>query len=97
MDLRQLQYFLHITDIENGELIASQIDGVELTRKFIKRTDRPVSTAVAAITDLIREQFSSLRDKWVFGEQAVPFTLRMAGAENCFTITYMPTLPRHTP
>ena len=55
-------------DIENGDLIASQIDGVELTRKFIKRTDRPVSPAVTAITDLIREQFSSLRDEGVFGD-----------------------------
>ncbi|MEC7488634.1 MAG: hypothetical protein VYA17_03495 [Pseudomonadota bacterium] len=68
MDLRQLQYFSQIADIENGEMAASQIDGVEITRKFLKRTDRPVSPAVTTIADLIREQFSSVRDEWIFGE-----------------------------
>ncbi|MGB0631240.1 MAG: LysR family transcriptional regulator [Alphaproteobacteria bacterium] len=54
-------------DIEDGGLIAAEIDGIELTRTFIRRTDRPATPAVAAIADLLRAEFSALREEGVFG------------------------------
>ena len=54
-------------DLEDGGLVASEIDGIELTRTFIRRTDRPASPAVSAVAGLLRSEFAALRKEGVFG------------------------------
>ena len=54
-------------DIEDTSLAGAEIKGIELTRTFIRRTDRPASPAVGAIADLLRSEFGALRDEGVFG------------------------------
>ena len=56
-------------DVENGELVASEFDGIELTRTFIRRTDRPSSPAVTTIADLVRAEFAALANEGVFGRE----------------------------
>jgi LysR family transcriptional regulator, nitrogen assimilation regulatory protein len=54
-------------DVEAGELVSTEIEGIALTRTFIRRTDRPSSPAVTAIADLIREEFTDLENEGMFG------------------------------
>ena len=54
-------------DITKGELVATEMEGIELTRTFIHRTDRPESPAVNAIAGLVRKEFTALREEGVFG------------------------------
>lgn len=57
-------------DIAAGELVATPFEGIELTRKFIYRVDRPSSPAMIAISDLIREEFAALTAEGVFGDDS---------------------------
>lgn len=54
-------------EVERGELIASEFDGFQLTRTFIRRTDRPSTPAVDAVAELIREEFKALAIEGAFG------------------------------
>lgn len=54
-------------EIENGELVAAEFDGLEQTRTFIRRTDRPSTPAADAIADLIRAEFKTLAAEGAFG------------------------------
>lgn len=54
-------------EVERGDLVASEFDGFQLTRQFIRRTDRPTTPAVNAIADLIREEFDALAREGAFG------------------------------
>ena len=54
-------------DVESGNLVASEFDGIELTRTFIRRTDRPSSPAVNTIANLVRAEFAALANEGVFG------------------------------
>ena len=57
-------------EVERGELIVSEFDGFELTRTFIRRTDRPSTPAADAIADLIRDAFKEMAAEGVFGTPA---------------------------
>jgi LysR family transcriptional regulator, nitrogen assimilation regulatory protein len=54
-------------DVAAGELVSTEIEGIALTRTFIRRIDRPSSPAVTAIADLIREEFTALENEGMFG------------------------------
>ncbi|MFT5486441.1 MAG: LysR family nitrogen assimilation transcriptional regulator [Paracoccaceae bacterium] len=54
-------------EVERGELVVSEFDGFQLTRKFIRRTDRPSTPAADAIAELIREEFRALAKEGAFG------------------------------
>lgn len=54
-------------DVEAGELVSTELDGIALTRTFIRRIDRPSSPAVSAIADLVREEFTGLEREGMFG------------------------------
>lgn len=57
-------------DVEAGDLVAAELEGITLTRTFIRRIDRPSSPAVNAIADLIHDEFSALTAEGVFGKPA---------------------------
>jgi hypothetical protein len=57
-------------EAERGELIVSEFNGFELTRTFIRRTDRPSTPAADAIADLIRDAFKEMAAEGVFGTPA---------------------------
>lgn len=59
-------------DVEAGELVSAEIEGIALTRTFIRRIDRPSSPAVTAIADLIREEFTALEQEGMFAAIAAP-------------------------
>jgi LysR family nitrogen assimilation transcriptional regulator len=54
-------------DVAAGELVSAEIEGLALTRTFVRRTDRPSSPAATAIADLIREEFAELEHEGMFG------------------------------
>ena len=54
-------------EVESGELIVSEFKGFELTRTFIRRTDRASSPAIDAISTQIREEFQAMTTEGVFG------------------------------
>lgn len=54
-------------EVERGELVVSEFDGFQLTRTFIRRTDRPSTPAAEAIAGLIREEFRALAKEGAFG------------------------------
>lgn len=54
-------------EVERGDLAVSEFDGFQLTRRLIRRTDRPSTPAVDAIAHLIREEFNGLAREGAFG------------------------------
>ena len=56
-------------DVRAGQLSAVQFGGLELTRSFVRRADRPAFPAIIAVTELIREQFRELEEEGLFGGQ----------------------------
>jgi LysR family transcriptional regulator, nitrogen assimilation regulatory protein len=65
-----LPYSSIFTEVESGELVASEFSGFELTRTFIRRSDRPTTPAVDAITAQIREEFQAMTAEGVFGPRS---------------------------
>ena len=63
-------------DVASGELVACEFEGIDLTRTFIRRMDRPSSPAVSIIADLVREEFASLKAEGMFGTETLPVRLR---------------------
>jgi LysR family transcriptional regulator, nitrogen assimilation regulatory protein len=59
-------------DVAAGELVSTEIEGIALTRTFVRRIDRSSSPAVTAIADMIREEFSDLEREGMFGAVSVP-------------------------
>ena len=64
-----MPYSSTFKEVERGELIVSEFDGFELTRTFIRRTDRPSTPAADAIADQIRDAFKAMAAEGVFGTQ----------------------------
>lgn len=54
-------------EVERGELVVSEFNGFELTRTFIRRTDRPSTPAADAIAEQIRGEFKAMAAEGVFG------------------------------
>lgn len=54
-------------EVQNGELVAVEFDGFEMTRTFMWRTDRPSTSAANAIAGLVREEFRALAEEGAFG------------------------------
>lgn len=54
-------------DVEAGDLVATELEGMKLTRTFTLRNDRQSSHAVTAIADLVREEFTALEHEGMFG------------------------------
>jgi LysR family transcriptional regulator, nitrogen assimilation regulatory protein len=54
-------------EVENGELIVSEFREFQLTRTFVRRTDRPSTPAIDAIAAQIRDEFRTMTIEGVFG------------------------------